>query len=388
MSAAQTIALKAGSQETGKTAPRAARPRRLSARRLLLAGAAAIVAIAGASDYGWYYWTTGRFEVSTDDAYVKADSTIIARKVGGYLSEVLVRDNQPVKAGQVLAKIDDRDYVVTLAQARADVAAAQGEIENISATIDHQQAVIAQADSTVAVDKATLRFAEQDYARYKDLASRGAGTVQNAQQATSKRDAATATLARDEAALRAAQVQTKILRAQLAQANAALEQKRAIAQQAELNLGYTTITAPVDGVVGNRTLRVGEFVQAGTDLMAIVPIEDVYIVANYKETQLTDVREGQPVAVEVDTFPGARFEGHVDSIAPASGQEFALLPPDNATGNFTKVVQRIPVKIVLDSQSEFLGLLRAGMSVVPVINTKKAISEGQGRLGAASNLAD
>ena len=175
------------------------------------------------------------------------------------------------------------------------------------------------------------------------------------------------------------------MRAQLEKANAALEQKRAIAHQAELNLGYTTITEPVDGVVGNRTLRVGQFVQAGTDLMAIVPIKRVYIVANCKETQLTDVRKGQPVAVEVDTFPGARFEGHVDSIAPASGQEFALLPPDNATGNFTKVVQRIPVKIVLDSQSEFLGLLRAGMSVVPVINTKKAISEGQGRLGAAFN---
>ena len=384
MSAAQTIALKARSQETGKPAPRAARPRRLSARRLLLAGAA-IVAIAGASDYGWYYWTTGRFEVSTDDAYVKADSTIIAPKVGGYLSEVLVRDNQPVKAGQVLAKIDDRDYVVALAQARADVAAAQGEIENISATIDHQQAVITQADGTVAIDKATLIFAEQDYARYKDLASRGAGTIQNAQRATSTRDAATATLARDEAALRAAQVQTKILRAQLEKANAALEQKRAIAQQAELNLGYTTITAPVDGVVGNRTLRVGQFVQAGTNLMAIVPIERVYIVANYKETQLTDVRRGQPVAVEVDTFPGARFEGHVDSIAPASGQEFALLPPDNATGNFTKVVQRIPVKIVLDAQGELVGLLRPGMSVVPVINTKKAISEDHRRLGAASN---
>ena len=208
MSAAQMIALKARSQETGKTAPRAARPRLLSARRLLLAGAA-IVAIVGASDYGWYYWTTGRFEVSTDDAYVRADSTIIAPKVGGYLSEVLVRDNQPVKAGEVLAKIDDRDYVVALARARADVAAAQAEIDNLNATIDRQQAVIAQAAGTVAVDKATLTFADQDYARYENLATRGAGTVQNAQQATSKRDAAQASLARDEAALRAAHVQTK-----------------------------------------------------------------------------------------------------------------------------------------------------------------------------------
>ena len=384
MSAAQTIELKAPSQETGKIAPRAARLRRASGRRMLLAGAA-IVAIAGAADYGWHYWTTGRFEVSTDDAYVRADSTIIAPKVGGYLSEVLVRDNQPVKAGEVLAKIDDRDYVVALARARADVAAAQAEIDNLNATIDRQQAVIAQAAGTVAVDKATLTFAEQDYARYEDLATRGAGTVQNAQQATSKRDAAQASLARDEAALRAAQVQTKILRAQLVQANAALEQKRAIARQAELNLGYTTITAPVDGMVGNRTLRVGQFVQAGTDLMAIVPIERVYIVANYKETQLTDVRKGQPVAIEVDTFPGVRLEGHVDSIAPASGQEFALLPPDNATGNFTKVVQRIPVKIVLETQSELLGLLRPGMSVVPVVNTKKPTSGDHGQVHAASN---
>jgi membrane fusion protein, multidrug efflux system len=217
MNAAQTIALKARSQETGKTAPRAARPRRLSARRLLLAGAA-IVAIAGASDYGWYYWATGRFEVSTDDAYVKADSTIIAPKVGSYLSEVRVRDNQPVKAGQVLAKIDDRDYVVALAQARADVAAAQGEIENISATIDHQQAVIAQEDGTVAVDKATLISP-----------SRTMPVIKIWQAA--------ATLARDEAALRAAQVQTKILRAQLEEANAALEQRRAIAQQAHHDHG-------------------------------------------------------------------------------------------------------------------------------------------------------
>jgi membrane fusion protein (multidrug efflux system) len=343
------------------------------------------VAIAGASGYGWYYWTTGRFEVSTDDAYVKADSTVIAPKVGGYLSAVLVRDNQPVKTGQLLAKIDDRDYVVALAQARADVAAAQAEIDNINATIDHQQAVITQAAGTVAVDKATLIFAEQDQARYENLASRGAGTIQNAQQAISKRDTAQASLARDEAALKAAQLQTKILRAQLAQADAALEQKRSIAQQAELNLSYTMILAPMAGVVGNRTLRVGQFVQAGTNLMAVVPIERVYIVANFKETQLTNVRKAQPVEIEVDTFPGARFEGHVDSIAPASGQEFALLPPDNATGNFTKVVQRIPVKIVLETQSKFLGLLRPGMSVVPVINTKKAVSEDHGQLDAESN---
>jgi membrane fusion protein (multidrug efflux system) len=384
MSATQLIELKALPRQSGEAVPRSTRSFRISAQRLLLVGAA-MAAFAGASDYGWHYWTTGRFEVSTDDAYVRADSTIIAPKVGGYLRDVFVRDNQPVKAGQVLAKIDDRDYVVALAQARADVAAAQAEIDNINATIDRQQAVIAQAAGTVAVDKANLTFAEQDYARYANLASRGAGTVQMAQQSTSKRDAARATLARDTAALKAAHQQTNVLRAQLAQANATLDHRRATARQAELNLGYTAITAPVDGVVGNRNLRVGQFVQAGTDLMAIVPIRHVYIVANFKETQLTNVRKGQPVEIEIDTFPSARLEGHVDSIAPASGQEFALLPPDNATGNFTKVVQRIPVKIVIDVQSDIVAGLRPGMSVVPVVSTKNAAARDRQQLHTALN---
>jgi len=355
----------------GGVAPRLLRYFRLSVRRLLLAGVA-IAACIGAADYGGYYWTTGRFEVSTDDAYVRADSTVIAPKVSGYLRDVLVEDNEQVKAGQVLARIDDRDYAVALAQAKADAAASQGDIDNIKATIVRQQAVIAQAAGTVAVDEAALTFAEQDYTRYANLASRGAGTVQMAQQATSKRDSARAALARDKAALTAAQGQTDVLRAQLAQAIATLAHKRAAEQKAELDLGHTTITAPVDGVVGNRTLRVGQFVQAGTDLMAVVPLQQTYIVANFKETQLTDIRKGQSVAIEVDTFPDAKITGRVDSIAPASAGEFALLPPDNATGNFTKVVQRIPVKIVFDPQNDAAGRLRPGMSVEPVVDTKEA----------------
>lgn len=371
MTATQPIELKARTRQPVEAAPTSAPPPRRSPRRLILIGGA-VAGLIVASVYGWHYWATGRFEVSTDDAYVKADSTIIAPKVGGYLRDVFVHDNQRVKAGQVLAKIDDRDYVVALAQARADVAAEQGEIDNIEATIGRQAAVIAQAAGTVAVDRAALTFAEQDYARFINLARRGAGTVQKAQEATSRRDAAEGTLARDTAALKAAQDQTKVLQAQLKQAKATLEHKRAIAQQAELNLGYTEIVAPVDGMVGNRTLRVGQFVQAGTALMAIVPVQQVYVIANFKETQLTDIRKGQPVKIEVDSFPGAQIDGHVDSIAPASGQEFALLPPDNATGNFTKVVQRVPVKIVLDRHSDVVGRLRPGMSVVPVVDTKGA----------------
>jgi membrane fusion protein (multidrug efflux system) len=343
--------------------------RRLPWRPVLLAGAG-LIAIAAVGDFGWNYWTTGRFQVSTDDAYVKADTTVIAPKVSGYLRDVLVADNQPVKAGQPLARIDDRDYAVAVEQAKADVAAAQADIANGRASIDQQEAVIAQARSTVAVDKASLMFTQQDNDRYITLARTGAGSVQNEQQAVSKLQVAQSALQRDQAAVVAEDRRTEMLRAQLAKAEAVLAHDRALLDQAVLNLGYTTIVAPVDGVVGNRTLRAGQYVQAGTQLMAVVPTSGVYVVANFKETQLTDVRAGQAVTVDVDTFPGTTVKGHVDSIAPASGQEFALLPPDNATGNFTKIVQRIPVKIVLDAGDPLAGLLRPGMSVTPVIDTK------------------
>jgi membrane fusion protein (multidrug efflux system) len=338
-------------------------------RPLLLAGAA-IVAIAALGDFGRNYWTTGRFEVSTDDAYVQADTTVIAPKVGGYLAQVLVTDNQTVKAGQPLARIDDRDYAVAVEQAQADVAAARADIDNVAASIDEQQAVIAQARSSVAVDQAALAFTRQDNDRYVSLARTGAGSVQSEQQAVSKLQIAQSTMQRDSSAVLAAERRTAMLRAQLAKAGAVLAHDRAVLDQATLNLGYTTIVAPVDGVVGNRTLRAGQFVQAGTQLMAVVPVNGVYVVANYKETQLTDVRPGQKVSVDVDMFPGTTVAGHVDSIAPASGQEFALLPPDNATGNFTKIVQRIPVKITLDAGDKLAGLLRPGMSVTPVVDTK------------------
>jgi membrane fusion protein (multidrug efflux system) len=329
-----------------------------------------VFALAGAAYFGWDYWTVGRFQVSTDDAYVRADSTAVAPKVSGYIAEVLVGDNEPVTAGQILAKIDDRDYRVALDQARADLEAAKAAVTTKFAALTAQRSVIDAAQATIAVDQATLTFAEQDDKRYAQLASNGYGSVQNAQQAASRLAAGRAAVARDTASLQNATSQLEVLKAELAQAQATVSRDEALRRQAELNLSYTTILSPVDGVVGNRTLRVGQYVQAGTQLMAVVPLAAAYIVANYKETQLTDVRPGQPVAISVDTFPGITFNGHVDIIAPASGQEFALLPPDNATGNFTKVVQRIPVKIVLDPASGFAGELRPGMSVYPTIATK------------------
>lgn len=350
-------------------APTSIRGKKLSVRKLLLAGAA-FVALAGASWYGYDYWTVGQYLVSTDDAYVKADNTTIAPKVSGYLDRVLVSDNEHVKAGQVLARIDDRDFRVALDQARADVQAANATIASKEAQLDVQQAVIKAARATLDVDQAALTFAAQDNKRYTDLAATGSGSLQNAQQAQSRIASAQATLERDRANLTSALKQVDLLKAEIVQAKAAAARADAVQHQAELNLGYTNVVSPIDGVVGNRSLRVGQFVQAGTQLMAIVPAEGAYVVANFKETQLTHVQPGQTVDIEVDTFPGQVVHGHVDSIAPASGQEFALLPPDNATGNFTKVVQRIPVKIALDAGHGPAIALRPGMSVIPTIATR------------------
>jgi membrane fusion protein, multidrug efflux system len=352
-------------QTNAAVAPPVAAKSRL--RRLLMAGTA-VALLAGAAWYGWDYWTVGRNLVSTDDAYVKADNTTIAPKVSGYLSEVLVGDNQRVKAGQMLARIDDRDFRVALDQAKADVAAAQAAVASKRAQLDVQEAVIDAAQATIDVDTATRTFANQENKRYTDLAATGYGSVQNAQQAQARNASAEATILRDTANLASAKKQVELLQAEIAQAVAASTRASALQRQAELNLGYTTITAPIDGIVGNRTLRTGQFVQAGTQLMSLVPASGAYVVANFKETQLTHVREGQQVDVAIDMFPGQFVHGHVDSLAPASGQEFALLPPDNATGNFTKVVQRIPVKIALDGGTPIE--LRPGMSVIPTIATQ------------------
>lgn len=352
-------------------------------RRLLLTGAALAV-LAGGAWYGWDYWTVGRFQVSTDDAYVKADNTTIAPKVSGYLSAVLVGDNEHVHAGQMLARIDDRDFKVALDQAKADVGAAEAAVASKRAQLDVQQSVIEAARATLAVDTATQTFAEQENKRYTDLAGTGFGSVQNAQQAQSRYASAQAAIARDTANLASALRQVELLKADIAQAVASQARVTALQHQAELNLGYTTIIAPIDGVVGNRTLRTGQFVQAGTQLMSLVPATGAYVIANYKETQLTNVRKGQPVEIVVDMFPGQVVRGHVDSLAPASGQEFALLPPDNATGNFTKVVQRIPVKIALDATAVEL---RPGMSVIPTIATLSHPAEEVPQAKAAPKLA-
>jgi membrane fusion protein (multidrug efflux system) len=347
------------------------RPSRQAIKRAALALAVAL-GVAGAADFGYGYLTTGRYLETTDDAYVKADSTIISPKVSGYIAEVLVGDNQPVKAGQLLAKIDDRDFRTALDQANADVAASEAAVRNLDAQLALQQPVIEQGTADVAAAEANLKFAQEERARYDDLMKSGSGTIQRAQQTDAALREKVAQLQHGKSGLLAAQRKVDVLTTDRAKAVAQLDHARAVAQQAALNLSYTEISAPVEGTVGARSLRVGQYVQAGTQLMAVVPLDAVYVVANFKETQLTHVRDGQPVEIRIDGFHGTTLRGHVDSLSPASGLEFALLPPDNATGNFTKIVQRVPVKIALDDHS-LTGLLRPGMSAEPTVNTKATV---------------
>ena len=329
-----------------------------------------LLAVGAGGYWGYGYWTVGRFQESTDDAYLKADYTTVAPRVSGYIADVLVADNQTVKAGEILARIDDQDFRTALDQAKAQVATAEAEIGNISAQIALQQSVIDQANADITAATAALGFARQDDSRYHALVKSGFGTVRQSQQAEESLSEKSAALDHDRAALVAAEKQVGVLQSARIKALSVLTEIQAAEKQAELNLGYTTIVSPIDGTVGARELRVGEYVQAGTALMAVVPLQSVYVVANFKETQLADVRDGQTVDVEVDSFPGVVIRGRVDSLSPASGLEFALLPPDNATGNFTKIVQRIPVKIALDDPA-LAGLLRPGMSVEPTIDTRK-----------------
>lgn len=370
------IEMRAGSDQppVESTRPQT-KPGGRSLRQVVRRGLLALVgvlSIAGAAEFGYYYLTTGRYLESTNDAYVKADSTIIAPKVSGYIAEVLVADNEKVKAGQLLARIDDRDYRTALLQAQADLAASEAGVRNVKAQLELQQPLIQQQAAEVESAEANLTFAKQERARYDDLMKTGAGTVQRAQQTDATLRAQTAQLQQGKSALLAAQKRLEVLFTERDRGAALLAHARSFEHQAELNLSYTEIIAPLDGTVGARSLRVGQYVQAGTQLMALVPLDQVYVVANFKETQLTNMREGQPVELYVDSFQSDKLKGHVDSLAPASGLEFALLPPDNATGNFTKIVQRVPVKIVLDDPN-LRGLLRPGMSAVPTVDTKSQV---------------
>lgn len=330
--------------------------------------AAAVLAVCTCA-YGASRMTSSGDIQSTNDAFVSADYSIVSPKVSGFIDAVLVEDNQAVKAGQVLATIDDREYRAALDAAQADVANTQAQIAAGKAALARQQAVIRESQAAGQVHLAELNFARGDVARYTNLAQQGAGTVQQAQQAKSRVEAAIARQVQDQAVLQSARLQQAVLQAQVDVAKAALLRAQAVRQRAELDLSHTRLTAPFDGVVGRRAVRVGNLVSPGAALLAVVPLQDIYVVANFQENQLTQLRPGQPVDIGVDTYPGRRWRGTVDSIAPATGVTFAAVAPDNATGNFTKVVQRIPVRIVLEKSGLSDALLRVGMSLEVSVDT-------------------
>jgi membrane fusion protein, multidrug efflux system len=332
---------------------------------LLSAAAALLIVIALAAATRWYIASLA-YE-TTDDAFIDSRPVSISSQVNGAIVDVPVTDNQLIEAAGVLARIDDRDYLASLDQAKAQVDQANASIINYKAQIDEQQAHISQAAQQVDLAQAALTFAQQQYARYQGLAQRQSGTVEQAQQDFSNLQQAQATVLADQAALEAAKKQVSVLEAQVQGAVGQLEQARASQQQAETNLSRTTITAPAAGRVTKLTAAKGAYAQVGQALMMFVP-RDMWVTANFKETQLTDMRPGQPVEVTIDAYPGRTFAAHVDSIQSGSGTVFSLLPAENATGNFVKVVQRIPVKIVFDGPPDvYIG---PGMSVGPTVKVR------------------
>ncbi|WP_445143330.1 HlyD family secretion protein [Dyella sp. Tek66A03] len=345
-----------------------AQPR--SKRKRLLSLAVGVALVAGVV-YGGHWWTNGRFIEDTDDAYVGADVTVIGPKVAGYITELHVQDNQFVHAGDLLVKIDDRDYRAALAKTQGAVAAEEALLANLDANEQLQQAVIGQAKAGVAAADAETTRSHQDETRYRDLSSRSAVSVESAQGADASYKTAAANSDKAAAVLVAAQRQLDVIATQKQQARASLQQATAERDLAQLNVGYTELRAPVDGVIGNRHARVGAFAAAGTQLLSVVPAHGLWVDANFKEDQLARMREGDSVEIRADVLPGKVFHGRLASLAPATGAQFSVLPPENATGNFTKIVQRVPVRVVLDKQDDALGILRPGLSVVANVDTRE-----------------
>ena len=351
-----------------ENAPEANPKRRLNRKALAVAGLLAVLGVGGW--YANYWWTAGRYLVSTDDAYVGAKSTTLAAKVSGYVEAVLVEDNAHVREGDVIAKIDDGDYRLAVDSARGKVTTQQATIDRIGKQIDAQQAAIDQAKAQLASAQAGSARADADYARQQQLAARDYASKQALDAALAAKDQSRASVQGAQAAVEAAEANVQVLKAQQEEAARTLKELGTALAKAERDLSFTVIKAPMDGVIGNRAMQIGDYVQPGQRLASLVPLDAVYVDANFKETQLGKLRPGQPVKIAVDSLGGDKIDGTLVSVAPASGSVFSLLPPDNATGNFTKIVQRVPVRIQVPGELAGQRVLRPGMSVVVSVDTK------------------
>ncbi|MBT9304876.1 MULTISPECIES: HlyD family secretion protein [Pseudomonas] len=352
-------------------------------RRVLLTGAS-LVTLLGVGLFFGYWWQWGRFLEETDDAYVRADWVAVSPRIAGYVAQVLVEDNQPVKAGDVLVRLDERDFIeqlrstqARLQQARAAATARQSSLHTLDARLGEQQQRIAQAEAALHSSEAEAQRARLDYLRYRDLVGQQISTRQRLETASASQAKARAAVTEARAQVARQQAQCQVLQARRQQVQARIAESQARVGEAQANLALarnalndTAIRAPFDGVVGQRKVRRQQYVMPGLPLLAVVPVEQAYVIAHYKETQLQHMAPGQSVDIAVDSFAGQRWRGRVESIAPGSGAVFALLPPDNATGNFTKIVQRFAVKIRLVADEANAPAILPGMSVIATVDTR------------------
>jgi membrane fusion protein, multidrug efflux system len=338
-------------------------------RKFVLMGIVSLLALA-AGGYGTYYSLIGRFYVSTDDAYVRANNTMLGARVSGHIAAILPGDNVLVRAGDVIFRIDDGDYRIAVDAARSKIATQQATIDRIGRQITAMESAAEQARAQLVSAEANLKRADLDFDRQQALSTKGFASRATFEQSQAGRDQGAAAVQSAQAAYSAARDSVEVTKAQQDEARAQLAELQSSLAKAERDLDFTSVRAPVDGTFSNRLVNTGDFIQAGQRLGNVVPLNDVFIDANFKETQLRRIRPGQPVTISVDAYGHRKFAGVVDSISPAAGSVFTLLPPDNATGNFTKIVQRLPVRVRVPKEVAKQNLLRAGMSVYTTVDTR------------------
>jgi len=350
-------------------------PSKRGAKRLIVPALVALAAVA-AVGFSVRWLTVGRFLETTNDAYLKADAMIVAPRVSGYVAEVLVAANQDVEPGQLLVRVDDGTYRAQVARAQADVDAAEADIRRLQAEIAHQQSVMAQAQAAADVATAKAAYAGREADRFGQLSESGAVSHQQVDQSRTMSGQTAAELAEAQAAVTSADRAVDVLRAQVGQGESAREAAKAALQSAKLDLDATELRSRIKGRVGDKTVSVGQYVVAGTRLMSVMPLQDIYLEANYKETQIGRLRIGQPAEIRIDAMPDTVVPGRVESLSPGTGAQFALLPPENATGNFTKIVQRVPVRVRIEGDAATRAALLPGLSVTVTVDTRPQADGG------------